>query len=256
MQAQRLPALRGGQWIIDGFGLYRRNPPLLTLLALSYWMFFLMVFVLPFVGPFAANILMQSLSMSVMNGCRAVDEGRKPQVDVVWSGFKRNLRTLIRLGVLYLLAELVIALVLLGLFGTDLSGSFALGEDAKPSTELDRQNLWNFVYAALGLSLPLMLTFWFAPMLAAWHDLSARKALFFSLAAVLRNWRAFLIYGVAALLLTAVLPALLRALFAFSETLSAIASAAITVALVLVIMPTMFGSVYRSYREVFADGAA
>lgn len=256
MQALRLPALRGGQWIIDGFRLYRRNPPLLTLLALNYWLFFLLIFVLPFVGPFAANILLQTLSVTVMNGCRAIDEGRKVAMDVVWSGFRSNLRTLLRLGGLYLLGEMAIAGILLGLFGTTLMESMAPGGQAAGGITLDEATLLPFLYAALLLTLPLMLAFWFAPMLAAWQDLPARKALFFSAVAVLRNWRAFLVYGVGALLLTAILPGIARALFGFSDSLLTVASAAITMLLVFVAMPTLFASVYMSYREVFAGGAA
>ncbi|MCK7500117.1 MAG: hypothetical protein MZW92_64695 [Comamonadaceae bacterium] len=49
----------------------------------------------------------------------------------------------------------------------------------------------SFLYAALVLTLPLMLSFWFAPLLVAWKDMPALKALFFSIVAVARNWRAF-----------------------------------------------------------------
>jgi hypothetical protein len=253
MQARRLPALRGGQWIIDGFRLYRRNPPLLTLLALNYWLFFLLIFILPFVGPFAANILLQALSVTVMNGCRAADEGRKVAMDIVWSGFKRNLRTLLRLGALYLAGEMAAAAILLGAFGTDLMPSLPAGDVPSPGIALDEERLMPFLYGALALTLPLMLAFWFAPMLAAWHDLPARKALFFSVVAVLRNWRAFAAYGAGALLLTAVVPGVVRALFGFSDTLLTLASTVVTMALVFVAMPTLFASVYMSYRDVFAD---
>jgi hypothetical protein len=250
MQARRLAALRGGQWIIDGFGLYRRNPALLTLLALNYWLFFLLIFILPFVGPFAANLLLQTLSVTVMNGCRAADEGRKVAMDIVWSGFRRNLPALLRLGGLYLLGEMAAAGILLGVFGLTPLTTMTPGEASAPV--LDEEALMPFLFAALALTLPLMLAFWFAPILAAWHELPARKALFFSVVAVLRNWRAFAVYGAGAVLLTVALPGTVRLLFAFSDTLLTLASAALTMALVFVVMPTLFASVYMSYRDVFA----
>jgi hypothetical protein len=45
------------------------------------------------------------------------------------------------------------------------------------------------------LMVPVLMAFWFAPLLAAWDDLPAGKALFFSFIACLRNWRPFLVYG-------------------------------------------------------------
>jgi len=253
MQALLLPAAHGWRWIVEGFRLYRRNPPLLTLLALNYWLFFLLVFLVPFVGPFAANIVLQTLSVTVMNGCRAVDQGQSVALDIVWSGFKRNLPTLLKLGALYLACELAIAALLVGMYGAQLIESVNLG--GKPGAEpgLDDDVLLSFLYAALALTLPLMLSFWFAPLLVAWKDMAALKALFFSIVAVARNWRAFVLYGAAAMLLTAVAPGLLRALFAFSDALVTVASAAVTIVLVFVAMPTLFASVYVSYREVFAE---
>jgi hypothetical protein len=252
MQALRLPAARGWHWIAEGFRLFRRNSPLLTLLALTYWLFFFLIFIIPFVGPIAANIALQALSVTVMNGCRAVDQGRSVPIDIVWSGFKRNLPSLLRLGVLYLAGEVAAASILLALFGGSLMDIVTLGKTGG-ETEMQAQTLLAFLYAALALTLPLVLAFWFAPLLVAWNDLGALKALFFSVVAVFRNWRAFGIYGGAALLATAVAPGVLRAAVASSPFLLATASVAVSIVLVFVVMPTLFASVYVSYREVFAE---
>lgn len=253
MQALRLPTAHGWRWIAEGFRLFRRNPALLTLLALNYWLSFFLVFLIPFVGPFAANVVLQTLSVTVMNGCRAVDEGRSVGLDVVWSGFKRNLPVLLKLGVLYLACELAIAAVLVGIYGsTPFESMNPAGKpDVEPAPEA--KDVTSFVYSALILTLPLILSFWFAPLLVAWKDLGAFKSLFFSVVAVARNWRAFLVYGAAAMLLTAVAPGLLRALFGFSDSLLMLASAAVTIVLVFVAMPTLFASVYVSFRDVFAE---
>ena len=44
-------------------------------------------------------------------------------------------------------------------------------------------------------STPLMMAYWFAPLLAGWGRVSAVKAMFFSFVACWRNWRAFFAYG-------------------------------------------------------------
>ena len=45
------------------------------------------------------------------------------------------------------------------------------------------------------LYLPVSLAFWHAPALVHWHGVAPVKSLFFSLVAVLKNTRAFLLYG-------------------------------------------------------------
>ena len=47
----------------------------------------------------------------------------------------------------------------------------------------------------------LLAALWYAPLLVAWQGLSVFKAMFFSAAAALINWRAFLVYGVGMTLL-------------------------------------------------------
>src|SRR5438094_9392625 len=42
---------------------------------------------------------------------------------------------------------------------------------------------------------PVLMAFWFATVLAAWNRIGAAQSLFYSFFAVLRNWRAFFVYG-------------------------------------------------------------
>lgn len=255
MQALRLPAARGPHWIAAGFRLYRRNPPLLLLLAFNYWLTFFVILILPIVGPLAANLVLHALSMTVMNGCRALDERRPFGIDIAWSGFRRNLPALLRLGALYLAGELLAVAILWGIFGADLMEALRAAQSTEDAAAAQPE-LSRFLLAALALTLPLMAAFWFAPMLIAWHDLNARKALFFSVVAVVRNWRPFLAYGAAVLALTAVLPGLLRQAAGDAGFLIAALGTLLTLALLFVAMPTLFASIYASYREVFGEAGA
>ncbi len=38
MRAQTLPAAAGWRWLIGGYALFRRNPLLLSLLVIAYWL--------------------------------------------------------------------------------------------------------------------------------------------------------------------------------------------------------------------------
>jgi hypothetical protein len=251
MQALRLPAARGWYWIARGWRLYRRNPPLLILLALNYWTMLFLISLVPLIGPIAANVMQQALSVTVMNGCRAIDEGTKVGVDIVWSGLRRNLPTLLKLGGLYLLAELAIAGISVTVSGTSLTDVLGVAGSTRTSKPAD-VSLLPLLYTALALNVPLILAFWFAPILAAWHNTSAPKSVFFSAVAALRNWRAFALYGMSVIVLIIVLLGLMRAMTGFSDAAATTGSLVATMLMVLVLMPTLFASVYVSYREIFA----
>ena len=74
---------------------------------------------------------------------------------------------------------------------------------------LSSDNFLLAVLLALLLYAPIIMAYWYAPVLVAWHDLPASKALFFSLVACLRNWRAFLVYALTVMVFGAMLPGLM-----------------------------------------------
>ena len=109
----------------------------------------------------------------------------------------------------------------------------------------------NALAATAALYLPVMFAFWFAPPLAAWHSTGPVKALFFSFAAALMNWRAFLGYGAVTGFVTLVLPFLLLSLLALvSGGVYRFPVASLVLPLLIVLLPTLFASFYVSYRDV------
>lgn len=245
MQATRLPALRGWSWLADGFRLFRRNPALLTFLVFGYFFLLLLVNLVPFIGWIAASLFVPPFTVSVMNGCRAVERGEAVQLNVLLSGFRRNRPALLLLGALYLGATLLVFLLATSMDGGALADLFR-SHEAPDARAIQALRL------PLLLMVPVVMAFWFAPMLAAWNDLSAPKSLFFSAVAAFRNWRAFLVYAVGVSLVSTVLPGLLLALFELiSAALTRIAAVAITLPMLFVFVPTLFASFYVSYRDVF-----
>jgi len=101
---------------------------------------------------------------------------------------------------------------------------------------------------------PVMMMFWFAPPLAAWHATGAGKALFFSFFACLMNWRAFLAYGTVTAAVTLVLPFLaLSGLMLASGGALAVPLMSLVFPLLMLLLPALFASFYASYRDVFAS---
>ena len=114
---------------------------------------------------------------------------------------------------------------------------------------------FNALITAVVLYLPVMMTFWFAPPLAAWHATGALKALFFSAAACLMNWRAFFAYAAMTALATLVFPFLvLSLLLLLSGGSLRVPVMSLVFPLLILLLPTLFASFYASYRDVFGAG--
>jgi hypothetical protein len=246
MQANQLPSQRGWAWLREGLQLWRRNPALLTFAAFGYLLALVVISVVPFIGQLASSLVMPALSVGVLNACRAIDAGRKVGPDVLFSGFRTNLQALVTIGGIYLIGTLVV-LFLVGLVD---DGTLS---EALRSGEVDEQaaadsNLGFSLLVALLLSTPLMMAYWFAPMLAAWWKVPAPKAMFFSFYACLRNWRPFLAYAVGLLLFGAFVPGLIIGVLGLvSPTLATLASFPVP----LILIPVLFASFFANARDVF-----
>lgn len=256
MQALILPARRGWRWLAAGFALFRRNPPLLTLLVMAYWLALALVNSVPLLGGVVSYLAMPALSVVLMNACRVLDRRLAPTPVALIGGLRAHASALVVLGGVYFTATLaILGLTTLVDGGTLFNLMFTgaqIGEDA-----LETREFFLSTQIALILLVPLVMAYWFAPMLVAWHGMSAGKALFFSFIACLRNWRVFFVYSLSVALWSALLPALVMGLMAaiFPGSASFMA-AVLTAPLLLVLAPSLVASFYVGYREILAEGDA
>lgn len=251
MRAETLPAVAGWRWISAGFAIFRRNPPLLSLLVVCYWLTVLILNVLPVIGTVAASLAIPGLAVGLMQAARDLERGRPVGLQTLFGGFRRNPRTLVALGALYLCCTLAVVAVTALVDGGELM-RFML--EAKPGDQETLESGALMLPALVGLVLitPVIMAWWFAPVLAAWHDLGVGKALFFSFMACWLNWRPFLVYGAGVLVVAGLLPGLLVAvLLLVVPGAKAFATALVTVPMVLIIAPAIFASFYATYRDVF-----
>lgn len=268
MQARRLPAERGTWWLFEGFRLFRRNPPLITALTLIYLVLVQsLVSVLPGIGPILLPLVLPALTLFVANGCRLVDEGRAPSKETLLLGLRGNGTAMLRLGGLQLAGAVALVLINLALNDSNAVDPFAsLGEPAGPLAPPDGADggvtapadpaheaavLWSLLRLML-LSLPLILAFWFAPFLTGWEKVAPLKALFFSIVASWRNWRAFGMFGLGAVVVAGILPGFILILTSqiAGVALSA-AFIALRMVLIFLVAPVLTASIYISYRDIF-----
>ena len=248
MQARMLPAQRGWAWIFDGFSLWRRNPALITFLVFGCSLCLLLIATVPLIGQVIMSLIMPALSLGIFNGCKAVAERRKAGPDILLSGFRQNLPELVKIGGIYLagtLAVMGVSLLIDGEMNIKLSKAM-LGRVGWGETLDDPTFALALLVATIG-STPLMMAYWFAPLLAGWGQVPAAKALFFSFIACLRNWRAFLTYGIGLLVIALGAGLLITVLELVSPLLAMLPALAFPV----IFIPVIFSSFYANALDVF-----
>lgn len=248
MDARRLPARHGILWLLAGFALFRRNPPLMTALTFGYLVAVIMVNLVPKIGPFILPLLLPTLTVMLANGCRAVERGQAFGGEALTASIAAQRAALARLGGLHLLGSSLLVL-----------GGLALGDPIKISDGMDQAEavtLLTDLAIILVLASPMLMAFWFAPLLTAWNGIGAGKSLFFSFIASWRNWRAFAMYGLGLILVGALAPGFILIVAGLiSSALVTVLSIALRMLLIFVLAPTIVASVYLSYRDVFAAPA-
>lgn len=253
-----VPASNGWLWLKRGFGFFGRAPLAWILVAVSYWMLVSVVGILPYVGLVAVMVATPAFAVSFMAMCRELERGRPLELRLLFAGFRRNFGALAVLGGIYL-ATILGILLASQLFDGGLLMRWMLAGKAVPRDEAAADAIAAAAIAAFVLFVPVIMAFWFAPVLAAWHGMSAAKALFYSFFASLRNWRAFLVYGVAVAVVAGLAPGVAFSLLAVAARGSQAAGSVMSIlalVVVVILLPTLYASFYASYRDVFADQPA
>lgn len=250
MQARIVGAARGARWLGEGWRLFRAAPLGWIALVFMYMLITNILALLPFVGVVAALMMTPAFSVGFMASARAVSRGARPEIGMLFDGFRHDLRAQIALGVVYVACGLLVFAATTLADEHGMLRSILAGQ--RPSEDSQVGELVQPLAVLVLLYLPVMMMFWFSPALAAWHSTGAAKALFFSFFACVMNWRAFAAYGAVVAVALFGLLFLVMSLAAYvSGGLPAIA---LVFPLLLVMLPTLFASFYVSYRDVF--GAA
>jgi hypothetical protein len=253
MQPGVVPARAGLGWLATGWRLFAFAPFAWLGLMFAYWFIITLVSLVPLAGVVAAGVLVPVFSVGFMAAARSAAAKQPPRVTHLFEGFRANPRAGIRLGIVYLL---LIGCVMGGSALVD-GGTLArwmLGGTRPEESRLASGEFTGALLAAALLYMPVMMFYWFAPVLAAWRGASAAKAMFFSFFACLHNWAAFLVYGIAVGVLAFLVPLTLVSLtMLFAQGRPA--ATAFILPLLLVMMPVLFASFYASYRDIFGDPA-
>lgn len=255
MRANRVDAATGLRWIAEAFAIFRVAPLRQLLYSLAFLFALTITLSLPAVGFVLVWLLVPAFLVGPHAIARTASQGVRPAAAQLVAGFRRDFPAQLRLGGLYLAGMLAVLLATIpadgGRFAQAMAGLAALDLDSLQSVELQRAML-----IGAGLQMLLLAALWYAPLLVAWKRLAAVKAAFFSAAAALINWRAFLVYGAVMTLLFALVLMLAMAGAMLIGGARALQANAALFAVVWTLLPVWFASSWLSYRDVFEAGEA
>ncbi|MDW8468180.1 MAG: BPSS1780 family membrane protein [Burkholderiales bacterium] len=262
MKAEVVSFRRGAGWIGDGWRLFRGAPFAWIAIVFVYWLLMsLLGSVAAFgapaqLGVAVAVVLVPAFSVGFMAAARSAARGAAPAIADLFAGFRAAcLQRQLALGAVYaLLLAAVLWLTTLA-DGGALARWMVAGERPEAQTLHSEAFRAALVLAALGYA-PVMMMYWFAPVLCAWHGLAPAKALFFSFVATLVNWRAFLGYGLAAALLAVAVPfVVFTVALLFADGRLRGLAMGLVLPLLLVLLPILYASFFASYRDIFGTAA-
>ena len=249
LESRIVPAGRGWAWIVEGVRLFLRNPVTWLLMLLILYAGMKLVSFVPVLG-LVAMLLMPVFLAGLMDGCKALDEGRPLEVSYLISGFRRNAAQLVTIGGIYLVGNVVILMIVVALGGEaimTMAKTLTSGTQITPQiAEQMQAATMTITRAALVgavVSLPLLMALWFAPLLSYFHGMKPLRALQSSLIACVRNTLPMCVYGLVLLVALIVLVPVGLQLGHYDLG-------------VWLMTPALVPSIYVSYKEIYATGAA
>jgi hypothetical protein len=232
VQGRAVPAENGWTWIASAWMLFMRSPLMWIVLTVVMTLILIVLAFIPVLGSLAGFVLTPVFMASFLAGCRVLEEGGELEIGHLFAGFRERFGPLVTVGLIYLGATVLIALVAGLATGAKI---FALlsGTQGDPGALLEAAlSILLAALIMLALMVPVFMALWFAPALVLFHQQGAVQAMKASFAACLKNIVPFLIYGVILL------------------GLSILASIPFGLGW-LVLGPVMLASVYTAYRDIF-----
>jgi hypothetical protein len=242
---RRVPAARGWHWIVAGWHLFLKKPLTWIVFTITTWA------IVKVSGVHPALMLAVGVMLPVIMGgwalaCRAADRGESIPVTMLFDGFRDRARDLATIGGVNLMGIVLQILLLLAMGGDLLIQSQTNPASITPDQAADLESRMFVAFMIMvAVALPLGLAIWFAPLAIVLDGMKASRALRTSLAAVLRNTPAFMVYGV-------VIGIIASALFMAAAAAGATIPAATEFAFWM-LMPLLMTTVYASYLDIFGE---
>ncbi len=254
MEARHVRGRQGLQWILSGLYYFRLSPFVWMLLSSTFLMVELTLQILPVLGIFAFLLISPVLVAGIMVGCKDLDQGRRLQLEHLFIGFRKNTTPLITIGGFNLIGLVIIVGVFMLMGGDALIDMLVYGKRFGENELMGvMDNVLSAWLAALALSIPLMMAIWFAPLLIMFENLPPAVAIQKSFFACLNNMAPFFVYGITLFILFFLITIVTVKLLSLFGT---IPPPLVLIFLYVVLLPTVFASIYASYQDIFPPEAS
>jgi uncharacterized membrane protein len=229
MRVAEIPAARGASWITKSFSLFRAQPMAWIGLCMGWLLIWFSTLLVPLLGPILATMLQPVFFASFAIAAFKQTAGERITMADLFTGFRRNMRPLLNIGIIMVMAQLasIFLMKALGLPAWPADQQVELATYA----EMVRSNKW-IIFGGLLFMAVVSGALWFAPQLIVFHDMTTSHAIRWSVYAAIANLGAMIVYGVALLAL------FIAAWIPFGLGL-------------VIVLPLMVISTFVGYREVF-----
>lgn len=227
--SRQVPALNAWGWTVQGFYLFKAYPVMWVILILIYLAIMVPVSMLPGVGSLLSALLAPVFAAGLMWAAQAVSRGEELEINHLFLGFKRNTAQLMIVGGIYMLTIVVIMVMLVMSLDQSL---VKLILEGKELSQAQAQTVLLPVLIALAAFVPVVMAYWFAPVLVGLENLSAMEAMKLSFMASVQNIVPFFLYGMLFIVF------FLIALIPYGLGL-------------VIVIPMMMTSLYTSYVDIF-----
>jgi uncharacterized membrane protein len=234
MEAKRVEAQQGWQWIKKGYALFMQAPLLWIVLLAICFVAAAGVTAVPVVGEPLVSLMMPVAIIGLMAGCRSLDQGDELELMHLFCGLQRHTSHLVTLGGIALVGQYLIFGVMMAVGGATLVGILMSNQAPTSPDVLEQAIAGAGASVTIGIALfsLLLMSMQFAPMLVYFRGVPPVAAMKLSLMAFTRNMGAMFVYGMSFMLLAvlASMPMMLGW---------------------LILMPMVFTTLYASFCDIF-----
>lgn len=235
MEFHQVNAKQGLQWILSGFYLFRKAPLAWVFVCFSLMLIAITMSLVPLLGKFIFTLISPVFLAGIMLGCKDMEQGRPLDISHLFMAFKTNPVPLITIGGIYLIGQILIIGLVIMIGGSQMTDMLLYGKRVDESELMGvMSNLLTASLITLALSIPLMMASWFSPLLVIFHNIPPIVAMQKSFFACLRNFIPFQLYGITLILLT------ILSIMPYGVGL-------------VILIPTIFTSIYVSYKDIFLN---
>src|SRR4030095_15955399 len=176
----RYDARHGMAWLAQAYSLFSRKRLPWILLLLTYYVLLKLLLSLPFVGPYAITILKPVFAVGLLAAAWTQERGGTPALSQLFQGFRANLKSLLAIGVFFVVG--VTAAIFASLLLDDgklldlLSRAGTMNDEEVATALADGSLQAGMLFSAL-LTIPVLIATWWAPALVVFQNAGAGMGL-------------------------------------------------------------------------------